>query len=131
MGYRPHPKDGEGNVFTGICPSTHRGWVYPSPSQGMGTPVPRGGGGGICLDWGTHPPQPGQDWHTARGQDRNRVLPSQNRTGVPPPPRPRQDWCTPHPGQDCDTPQSGLGYSPSPGDRTAERVLRSRRRTCL
>ena len=30
--YRPHPKDGEGNVFTGVCPST--------PGGGGVTPVP-------------------------------------------------------------------------------------------
>ena len=30
--YRPHPKDGEGTVFTGVCLST--------PGWGGGTPVP-------------------------------------------------------------------------------------------
>ena len=39
--YRPHPKDGEGNVLTGV--SVHRGRVSPSPVpgpvQGRGTPL--------------------------------------------------------------------------------------------
>ena len=72
------PKDGEGNVFTGVCPSTHgrgggcyphladRGRVPPSFQMGEyptsfttgGTlirtgDVPRSG-----LDWGSPPPPP-------------------------------------------------------------------------
>ena len=56
--YRPHPKDGEGTVFTGVCPHRGRGWRavlgsfsglwyqvlsrgYPSPRFfPKGTPVP-------------------------------------------------------------------------------------------
>ena len=69
--YRPHPKDGEGNVFTGICPSTGGGGGYPLPgsfpglwsqvlSQVADTPVPaRGIPPG--QEWGT---DPGQDWGT-------------------------------------------------------------------
>ena len=37
--YRPHPKDGEGTIFTGVCLSTPGGGVYPGqgrypPGQG-------------------------------------------------------------------------------------------------
>ena len=28
--YRPQPKDGEGNVFTGVCPSTEGGGTLAS-----------------------------------------------------------------------------------------------------
>ena len=61
--YRPHPKDGEGTVFTGVCLSTLGGgstpdpgyfpgpfWGYPSPRF-----VPKSflGGGTPNQDWGT------------------------------------------------------------------------------
>ena len=53
--FGPHPKDGEGNVFTGVCPFNFEGggvggvtpvpgsfpgpfWGYPSPSWGGGDP---------------------------------------------------------------------------------------------
>ena len=32
--YRPHPKDGEGNVLTHVCLSVHRGRYLPSSQLG-------------------------------------------------------------------------------------------------
>ena len=103
--YRPHPKDGEGTVFTGVCLST----------IGGGTPVPgsfpghwsqvlsRGGTPVLAIRVpSTGCPQPGQD-STGLGYPSG-----QNRTGVPPPiaspgwGTPSQDWGT------------------TPWDRTAE-----------
>ena len=46
--YRPHPKDGEGNVFTGVCLSTGAGSEilsrgYPSQACSWGIRVPQSG----------------------------------------------------------------------------------------
>ena len=58
--YRPHPKDGEGNVFTGVCLFTPRGEV-PHPLMG-GTPFP-GPGRGVLpsqVGGGVPPSQVGE-----------------------------------------------------------------------
>ena len=67
--YHPHPKDGEGNAFTGVC-----------PFRGGGTPVQIMGG----TFW------PGQDWGTPCSQDRVPPWPGQDWGTIPPPP-PRQN----------------------------------------
>ena len=73
--HRPHPKDGEGNVFTlfdspnpdwgggGCSPSpSHNASTGPMSFQGEGTPVP-GGGYARVLPWlGQDGVPPGQDW---------------------------------------------------------------------
>ena len=38
--YRPHPKDGEGNVFTGVCLSVHRGTGVPEARTGYPPSLP-------------------------------------------------------------------------------------------
>ena len=75
--YRPHLRDGEGNVFTGVL-SVHTPGVPQSQvlSQVCGPRSFRGGGGGGA-------PQPGQGWGA---------------------PWPWQDWGTTQPGQVWDTP---------------------------
>ena len=64
--YRPHPKDGEGTVFTGVCLSVHRGRVGVAVST-----LAR-------LGWGT--PQPGQErvpWEYPRDRTAERALATQ------------------------------------------------------
>ena len=113
--YRPHPKDGKGNIFTLF---TRRRYPSPRffPRSFLGYPSTGGGRGSLVLDrrypGGVPPsqdlmgcPQPGQDWGTllARsgwgipqpGQDWG--TPSQVRMGTPPPP---QDCSTRWPLQD-------------------------------
>ena len=41
--YRPHPKDGEGNIFIGVCP------LPPTGGGGGGNPLPRSGQGDTPL----------------------------------------------------------------------------------
>ena len=96
--YRPHPKDGEGNVFSlftlGVSGPTRTGWGAPKPGQD-----------GV-------PP----------GQDRMGYPPSQDRMGYP---QARTGWGTPWPGQDRVPPKPGqdgvppsqdrMGYPPKPG----------------
>ena len=65
--YRPQRSCGQGNVFTRVCHSVHRG--------GGGA----WGGGGVCLSacWDTtHPPSPEQ---TPRGADTPQADPPQSR----------------------------------------------------
>ena len=139
--YRPHPKDGEGNTFTDVCPSTGG---YPSPRSLVpgpfsGVPQSQLGVGGVPHSWLGYsrtgvPP----------GQERTGTPPSQDRTGVPP----GWDRCTPSPSWDWGTSQPELGYPPagtgvppSPPPRQNSRVsscyaaavclLQSRRKTFL
>ena len=73
--YHPHPKNGEGTVFTGVCP--HRGRGLPQSSVLSQVTGPRSfpRGGGLPQSW--VPP----------GQVRMGYPPSQY-WGTPPPPRP-------------------------------------------
>ena len=98
--YRPHPKDGEGTVFTGVC--LHLMGGYPSPrffprSLVLGTfwEVPQSCPGGLCQSWPRGVPQ-NMGTPLARTGLGYPPPPCQDRTGVPPPP---------------------------PRDRTAERTL--------
>ena len=93
--YRPHPKEGEGNVFTGVRPFTL--WGYPSPRYFPRSLVP-----GPFLGRGVYP-SPGRCGTQSQvggtpvpaarvPQDsgiplsRTRGTPIQDGTGVPPPP---------------------------------------------
>ena len=49
--YRPHPKDGEGNVLTRVCLSVHRGGSGPATGGGGSGPA-TGGGGQVQLPGG-------------------------------------------------------------------------------
>ena len=100
--YRPHPKEGEGFVFTGVCP--HLGVLsprffprslVPGPVQGYPSPG-RVRGGHPIMGY----PQPGQDGVTPRQVKMRYPQPVQG--GVPP-----------------------------TRDRTAERALAMRREVCL
>ena len=132
--YHPHPQDGEGTVFTGVCLSTPGGCTpilgsfqvtglrsflglgYPIPGSFPGLLVP----GALWLVpqfWpGVGYPRmeyspPGQDWGTPSA-----------RTGVLP--ESGQDWRNPWPGEDGVPPKPGLSSPPpAPQDRTAERAL--------
>ena len=104
---RPHPKDGEGNIFTGVCPftSTGGGGVHPSQVGGGGgwfTPLP-------CVRTGWGYPT-GWDW-----------------MGVPPI---RPGWGTLSPsGLDGIPPRNGWGY-PLPIGRSGDRAA-TQRAVCL
>ena len=74
----PHPKDGEGNVFTGVCPFTGGGTPVPGSFPGLWSQV---------LSWGMPQSWPGGTPVPAGG--------TQDRTGVPP--QPEQDWGIPLP----------------------------------
>ena len=86
--YRPHPKDGEGKVFTGVCLCTAGGGGTPSHVQrGVPWPGPRG------------LPQPCQDRGGTPGQGGKAPVPE---VGYPPPGpevgySPIQRWSTPPP----------------------------------
>ena len=99
--YRPHPKDGEGSVFTGICLST-LGAVLKS---WLG--VPQFWPEGVPLSW---------DW----------VTPCQVRMGYPP-----TRTGVPPAGSGWDIPPARLGWGTPPQDRTAKRALATRRAVCL
>ena len=131
---RPHPKDGEDTVFTGVCLSTPGGGVpqrqvlsqVTGPrSFPEGTPVPGSfpghrsqalSGEYPSPQWGYLSmvpsygqarmgyPQPGQD----------RVPPSQDSTGVPPG-QVRMGYDPPQPGWGTTPPTARTGYHPQEG----------------
>ena len=125
--YRPHPKDGEGNVFSLF---TTR-WRYPSPRcfprsfLGGGTSNPGSfpGHWSQVLSWGY--PSPG--W---RGVPQSWLV--EGTPGQGSPPLARSGWGTPWPGQDGVPPsQDRTGVPPPPQDRTAERALAMWQVVCL
>ena len=83
--YRPQRSCGQGNIFTPVCHSVHRG--------------------GVCLSayWDTTPPHPPEQTHSSPGAD---TPPEQT------PPRSRHPWKQTHPPgagrhpPGADTPQS-------------------------
>ena len=103
---RPHPKDGEGSVFTGVCLSR----FFPRCFPGVPQSWLRGGYSLIGY------PKPGQDGGLPQvGVPLGRTgvpSPSQVRLGYSPPPPAGQDWGTPR-------------------DRTAERAIATRQVVCL
>ena len=125
--YRPHPKDGEGNVFTSVFRS-QRGGGTPSPfnntSTGpmsflIGTPSsshisstgPMSFLGGSTVPYGV-PLLSSTGWGYP-GEDRNLGTPGQDRDGVPPA---RTGLDTPLPGKDGGTPgQDRMGVPPWSG----------------
>ena len=94
--YRPHPKDGEGTVFTGVCLTTEGGGGLPPTAH-------------WSLVWG---PFPGGGEGVPQSGHRTGVPPfplAKTRTGIPTPSPPNQD-------QDRGIPLQagpGQGYPPS------------------
>ena len=113
--YRPHPEDGEGTVFTGVCLSTG-GTPVPCSFPGLWSQVLSGGypspGWGYPRT-GYPPARSGLGYVPTRPWLENPPPPSQDRTGVP---------------------LVRTGIPPGthlPQDRTAERVLATHRAVCL
>ena len=117
--YRPHPKDGEGTVFSlfvslhlnGGYPITGPGGEYPVSGLGGGVPHPRSGQGVSHPADGGGYPIPGLD----RGYPIQLTggIPSQVQVGIPHP----ADWGVLHPrsgweGVPQGTPQPGLNGVP-------------------
>ena len=114
--HRPHPKDGEGTVFTGVCLSvsippslSHKTSTGPHVlSWGGGTPVP--GGGTLVPGRGTHGiPMAQTGWGTSSQNRTGYPQPGQDRSAAPnPTPLPvrteiflaRTGWVPPWPGLD-------------------------------
>ena len=105
--FHPHPGGGGGYPSPRFFPRSFLG-RYPSPGLGVphpwwGIPIPGQKGMG-CSQPGQDGVPPSQDW--------GNPLPQPGQDGVPP----GQDWGTP---------------LPPPLNRTAERVLATRRAVCL
>ena len=53
LNYRPHPKDGEGNVFNLSTPRGNGGKLGGQPGRGSAKVVSQGVGGGQLEGWGS------------------------------------------------------------------------------
>ena len=82
LNYRPHPKDGEGTVFTGVCLSTS-GWEVPQ-SRVLSQVLCWGGGYSSRDQRGIPPSQ--VRLGSRPGQHRTLVPPLPGQDGLPPPP---------------------------------------------
>ena len=139
--YRPHPKDGEGTVFTGVCLSTPGGYPSPrffprsmviGPFWGRGTPVP----GSFPGHWSQVPsrgyPNPGQgvpqSWlgGTPGWTRQNWGSPCEGQGWGSP--TARSGWGTPWPGQDGVLPWPGQDWGTPPRrEQPSEHLLRGGR----
>ena len=116
--YRPHPKDGGGTVFTGVCPSTPGGGGVPQSQVLSKVTGPRSFAEGTLVP------------SFFQGHWSQEVVP-QSWLGVPQygvSHWPGQDGVTPPPVKSgCGTSQPGVGYPLPSWDRIAERALATRR----
>ena len=107
--YRPHQKDGEGTVFTGVCVCPHWGWGYPSPRFFPRSLVPGPFPGQWFQVLSRGYPSPSQEGHPRYPHQvmTGTSWPGQDGSPSPPPARrglgypslpARSGWGTPPPG---------------------------------